>query len=520
MTAGKRIFLNVVATYGRSLYALVVGLCCGRWALQALGEVDYGLVGLVGGLIGFVTLLNGLLSMSVMRFYAVSVGKANATENRDEGLEECRKWFNTAVLLHTAVPVLLVVVGYPIGAWAVEHFLTVPSERVVSCLWVWRFSCFACFVGMVTVPFSAMYTAKQEIAELTIYGFATTTLNAIVLYYMITHPAVWIVRYACWQCALSVLPSVIITGRAFFKYPECRFRIRYLWSIERLNAILLFAGARFWCQLTAMVASQGRAILVNKYLGPAFNAAVAVGGTVASQANTLSSSISGAFWPAIATAAGEGNFDKVKTLMYRTSRVSTMMVLVFLVPLFLETHEVYRLWLKTPPAYAADISIAVMIGIICSRMTEGFWMAIMGVGRRVGYYSFMIGWTEILGLAAGWILFAFGLGIWSYWMSTVVASLFVLLFRVFLGRQILGLSTRYWLRHVFLPVIGLTLVSLIAGLPVRLGFSASFGRIVLTTICCEVVFIPLAWKLMLDAQEKSIIFSKFRRVLLCAGIGG
>ena len=35
---------NIVATYGRSLYALVIGLFCGRWTLMALGEVDRGLM--------------------------------------------------------------------------------------------------------------------------------------------------------------------------------------------------------------------------------------------------------------------------------------------------------------------------------------------------------------------------------------------------------------------------------------------------------------------------------------------
>ena len=49
MTANRRIALNILATYGRSLYALALGLFCGRWCLMALGEVDYGLMGGVGG---------------------------------------------------------------------------------------------------------------------------------------------------------------------------------------------------------------------------------------------------------------------------------------------------------------------------------------------------------------------------------------------------------------------------------------------------------------------------------------
>ena len=47
MSPNRRIFLNIVATYGRSLYALVIGLFCGRWTLMALGEVEYGLMRVV-----------------------------------------------------------------------------------------------------------------------------------------------------------------------------------------------------------------------------------------------------------------------------------------------------------------------------------------------------------------------------------------------------------------------------------------------------------------------------------------
>ena len=40
MSPNRRIFLNVVATYGRSLYALVIGLVCGRWTLMAVGAAE------------------------------------------------------------------------------------------------------------------------------------------------------------------------------------------------------------------------------------------------------------------------------------------------------------------------------------------------------------------------------------------------------------------------------------------------------------------------------------------------
>ena len=40
MFPDRRIFLNIVATYGRSLSALVCGLFISQWVLAALGKTD------------------------------------------------------------------------------------------------------------------------------------------------------------------------------------------------------------------------------------------------------------------------------------------------------------------------------------------------------------------------------------------------------------------------------------------------------------------------------------------------
>ena len=50
MTPNRRIFLNIIATYGRGLYALVIGLSISRWVLAAVGRCERGLYGVVGGM--------------------------------------------------------------------------------------------------------------------------------------------------------------------------------------------------------------------------------------------------------------------------------------------------------------------------------------------------------------------------------------------------------------------------------------------------------------------------------------
>ena len=54
---------------------------------MALGQVDYGLFGIVGGLTAFISFFNSLLATSIGRFYAFSIGEAKKAVSKDEGME-------------------------------------------------------------------------------------------------------------------------------------------------------------------------------------------------------------------------------------------------------------------------------------------------------------------------------------------------------------------------------------------------------------------------------------------------
>ena len=95
MSPNRRIFLNIAASYGRSLFGIACGLFSTRWVLMALGKTDLGLYGLVGGLALFVTFFNIQFSLAISRYFAYSIGQAKASEDKSAGLEECRRWFNS-----------------------------------------------------------------------------------------------------------------------------------------------------------------------------------------------------------------------------------------------------------------------------------------------------------------------------------------------------------------------------------------------------------------------------------------
>lgn len=498
MTANKRIALNVIATYGRSLYALLLGLFTARWALEALGHVDYGLYGVVGGLTVFITYFNGILGGAIGRFYAVSVGK---------GVETVRRWFTTAVVLNTIVPIVLVGVGYPIGCWAIEHFLTIPAGRVESCLWVWRFVCVSCFLGMVTLPYSAMYTAKQYIAELTVYSFATTTLNAGFLFFMVTHPGDWLIRYAFWMCLLAVLPQLIISARAHFIFPECRIVPKYLKCRQEIREICSYSLWNAWGTLGAILREQGNAILLNKYFGPRVNAGFSVGSQVSGQTNMLSGSLIGAFSPAIMNAWGAGAYDRARTLAFQACKIGTLFILVFAIPLMLEIDEVLALWLKTPPRFAVEFCLFVLTMNIIDKLAIGQMLCVNANGK-VALYQGFLGTSLVLTLPLAWLLIVLGASPCAAGWAMVVTMVFCVTGRVWFARSLVGMGATHWVRHVVLPIAVLTVLCGTIGYLPQFLMGPSLLRIGVTTALVEAVLIPLSWFLVLNRDERAFVRSK------------
>ena len=508
MTANKRIFLNIVATYGRSLYALVIGLFCGRWMLMALGKSDYGLLGVVGGLAFFISYLNSILAGSFGRFFAISVGERKADEAT--GIENGRMWFTTAMAIQSVIPTLLIVLLYPIGEWAVRDFLTIPPDKIEACIWVWRFVCFSCYIGMVTIPLNAMYAAHQYIAELTIYSFATSTANAFFLYYMVTHPGNWLSRMALWQCLVSVLPNVIIAIRAFYLFPECRLVKRHLRCWGNVKKLSAYAFWNAWGAFGATLREQGMAILINKYFGLVVNAGIAIGSTISAHCNTLSGSLQGAFSPAIYNAWGEKDYDLARRFAFLTCKFGTLFILVFAIPLALEVDEVLLLWLKDPPQWAAEMCIFVLLTMVVDRLSSGHLICVCAKGK-IAMYQAVLGTFVVLTLPIAWLLIIAGVNVWSVGISMVTTTIACSLGRVWFARSLVGMSARYWLKNVFTPIVITALICIALGYVPIIFMKASFIRVCCTTLLSEMVLLGLSWGVLLNRDEREFLTARIAK---------
>ena len=512
MTDNRRIGVNAAATYARSLFGLVCGLLVGRWVLAALGQVDYGIFGVVGGLLACIDLINRALALANSRFFAFSIGMLGSGSSDGAALEEVRRWFNVSVLIHTGVPLLLIAAGLPLGEYAIRHWLVIPPERMFASVWVFRLSCGFSFLGMVTVPYCAMFTAKQEIAEQTLYSFLSTCIMVVFGYYMVTHPGDWMIRFSIATGTIAALPTMILVVRALCAFPECRFNLGYMFDFARIKELFSFAG---WCLLAVlanMLRSSGIAILINKGFGPAGNAAYSVGNQVDGKVVMLNESLKGAFAPAVHQAYGAGDGDHSRKLVLGMCKFGLWATLLFAIPIFFESDFLLKVWLVNPPESAAMLARCLILTHVAGVMSQGFDTAVGAKGRIVKYILFT-SMISLLTLPVAAAAMAFGGGLKAIGISIVITMTIHSVTRVMIAGPIVGVGANVWLRSVAFPGVAVMVTASIPGAVLNTFMPDGWIRCLTISIVSVIVFATLVWLVGMSTAERTLVKSKLSAVL-------
>lgn len=513
MSPNKRIFLNIAATYSRSVLGAACGIFSTRWVLMALGQEDFGLYGLIGGIVIFMTFFNIQFAGALSRYYAYSVGQANVSDEPLAALEECRKWFSTGVTIHTVLPLLLVSFGYPAGIWAIESgVIGVPAVRMAACVWLWRFACLTAFVSMASVPFAAMYTAKQYIAELTLYSLAQTILKTAFAFYMTLKPGDWLVRYGLAMSLVAMIPELLICLRAVCIFPECRLRRKYLALWPYMRQLGGYAGWQTFGGLGYVARMQFMTIIVNRFFGPRVTAAYSVGNTVAAESAVLNGALQGAFAPALTTAMGEGNLPRVRMMVYKTCKYGTLLILLFAVPMGLEIRELLNIWLKDVPPYAEGICLAMLAQMVLKTLSDGFIIGINASGR-VARFQTLYGSIYLLTIPCALLAVLVWRQVYAVLDVLLIMTVAGTLVNAWMARPVLGTSLRYWVVNIIMPLALVAAGACLAGGLVLLFIEPSFWRLLLTSAVSAGVLLLASWRWVLTADEKVFVGARIRRLV-------
>lgn len=502
MSENRKIFINILATFGSTIFGIICGLLTCRWLFLALGKVDYGLLNLIVGITSCIAFLNGVLATSVGRFISFSVGESK--NDAEAGLKKAQAWFNTAILIHTVLPIILLLIGYPIGIYVIKNYLNIPPDRVSACLWLFLFTAISIFFTMLYTPYRAMYYAKQKIAELTIYGYFTTVINMGYLYYIVTHSGDYLALTGLIGTILALVPIIITTIRAYYIFPECRIKREYLYSPKRLKEVIKFTTWSFWGCLGGQVQQQGSTIFINKFFGPLFNTSLAISRNVSDKMTIFAHNVNQVFSPAITTECGKGNYDNMRILAYRCCKISTLLILALTIPTVLELKFILNLWLGGVQDFTVTLSYFILAQVIISRLSIGHMYAVNAYGK-IALYHTILGGVALSSLPLMFLFYYLNCGAYAIAYSLLISTTMCSVGRVIFAKYLVRMSISYWIKTILIPISITVILSLATGLVIKTSMPESLLRVAIIAIVTEVIFLALTWLFTLERYEKIII---------------
>jgi len=496
--------MNTAATYTRSVLGVGLALFSSRWILQALGTTDFELFQVVGSLIVFLTFFNSVMASSAARHFAFAIGKGDT--------HDVNSWFNTSLSIHLILPLVLIAIGWPIAEYAIRNWLIIPPERVDACVMVFRISLIGTFVNMASIPFIAMFNAKQRIAEVSMWSMLQTILVFGLAWTLTKVSSDRLIFYAMGMVGTHVLVNSIKIVRASTLFSECQVRLQTGFDLDRMKELFHFAGWSLFGGLSLTLRTQGSSILLNLYHGPVLNAAFGIARQVSTQANQLSLAMQTAFSPEITAREGRGEHARVMSLAHFSSKIGCIMVMLFAIPLLVEMDYVLTVWLKEPPVYSAMFCRLILVTFLIDRVTTGYMMAVDARGRIAAYQA-TVGSILLLSLPLALLFFWLQFSPASLVISFVITSSLATIARVLWLKKLFGEPIHHWVIKVLTPCSIISIVATLACVLPKLMLSESFLRLVLATGLCLLAIASSAWGFGLSTSEKSSAITVFGKVV-------
>ena len=458
--------------YFRMFFLMILGLFTSRVVLHALGETDYGIYNVVGGVVALFTVISGALTTAVTRFITFEMGKGSEAQ--------LNKVFSTAVNVQFLLCAIIIILAEPIGLWFIDNRMTIEPDRIPAARLVMHFSLLSFVVNLMSVPQMASITAHEKMSAYAYIGILDGALrlaaaliiskastDRLVLYAVLMAVALIIVR-----CAYGVYCRV--------NFPECRYRFIYDKSLIR--QMFSFAGWSFIGSASGVLRDQGGNILVNIFFGPAVNAARAVAVQLNGAIQSFITNFMTAVNPQITKSYASGDHAYMFSLMRKSSRFSFYLLLILALPILFNTDSIMSVWLETVPAHSVLFVRLFLIFTLCESVSQPLMTSMLATGN-IRNYQIVVGGLQLLNLPVSYLCLKLGAAPESTVMVAIVISQICLAARLLMLEKMIGLSVKEFISRVYLNVIYVAAAAIV--IPLIISFFLPDG--ILWTLLSVVV---------------------------------
>ena len=439
-TSNSTIAKNTMFLYFRMLLTMTIGLFTSRIVLQVLGNENYGIYTLVGGVVVLFTFFNNSLLSGTQRFLSYELGK-------DE--PNIKEVFSSCFRLHLILSVLFLIVAETIGLWFINTQLVIPEGRLYAANWVYQFSVVTCVINIIRCPLNAALISYERMGLYAYIGILEAVLKLAVAYLLFISPVDKLISYSILTFVSMFIVLVINTIYTLKKLPE--IKLVKVPDRKIMKDVINFSKWTIFGSLANVSMEQGLSIIINFFYGVIGNAAVGVANLVNSHIVTFVNNFQVALNPQLTKNEAGNDRQRQYSLIYKSAKFSYFIMLFLAVPIVLNIDYLLYLWLGNYPPHTTSICLFIILGVLIETLSGPLWVSIFATGK-IRTYQIVISSVLLQNIPLAYFVGTLGFPSATVFAIRAVIFIVALCVRLAFLNKMINLSIAEFAKNVILPI--------------------------------------------------------------------
>jgi len=493
----RKIAKNATLLTFRMVLATIIGLYTSRVVFEQLGDINYGIYGVVAGCLGFMGFLTASMAGASSRFITYAIGQGKE--------EEISGIFNSSLRIHCVVAIIVVLVGETVGVWLLNNILNIPTDRLFAAHWVLQFTILSAAIMITQVPYTAVIMAYEKMNVYAWIELLSVFSKLLIVYLISISSFDKLITYAF--LLFLVCTATTAVYRIYCTRTFSISRIQKLKNCEAIRAIAKFSVMDIYGNIGSTMNSQGIVYAINIYFGVVYNAAATLANTVNGILMSLTTNIAVAFKPQIIKQFSIGNLVEMKDVMCNSVKFTLVATAMLAVPFIFEADYVLKLWLGTIPEYGPEFLRIILILSFFTFINSVCNVAIHATGN-IKYLTFINGSVFMILPIVIFFLFHLGLNAMTAYLVEIVGTILIIINAIaIIHRQIPEYDIHSFIK-VILCCISLIAVTSLTIIPIYVYMETGFLRVALISITYSAVLSISVYFLLLSHENRIFLSNK------------
>lgn len=393
--------------------------------------------------------LNASMSSATQRFLSFDLGKNDT--------EQLRKTFSSAVTIHFAIALIIVLVLETFGLWYINNKLNVPTNRMTAVNVVFHFSVLSSFFNIIQVPYNALITAHERFNVYAYISFVEIAFKLLILYLLINIEHDKLILYSVLLFVSSFIIRMIYRIYCRTHFAESRYQFYY--DKNYFKTLLAFTGWNLFGEVAGVARGQGNNLLLNIFFGTTMNAAYGITAQVQGVVSSFVSNFQVAVNPQIVKTYSNNDREKTLFLMKESAKFSYYLMLIIALPIVFNLEYILSLWLKKYPDYTLGFIYLSIVGILIDTVSNPLMMGAKATGN-IKWYQIIIGTLIFLCFPLSYLGLRWTKDPNIIFMIIIIINLLSLGFRLYFLKKIMKLNALSFMKDVLLNIIFCTVIIL------------------------------------------------------------